>query len=301
MKALVGLDIGGTKAAVRVEDAEDRTVVVDTEIASPDWDAEPIAWGVSWIVRALDGALPPGAEVVALGVGAQGFDNPTLTEDYSRRLAALGYPTVAVNDAALLAPAAGLERCLGLIAGTGAIGVGWTESGRFLHAGGWGHVIGDDAGAAGLVRRATIAALRRHDDGLPDDGLLAALTGSFQVPDAERLARAVNDRPTMENWAPHAPVVFRAAAEGSATAAATIEAGAAHLATLVDQLLARGAVSDDVVVAGSVIARQPAYLELATRLITQAHPTLRVRLLDAAPVVGAVELASREQSALNGS
>jgi N-acetylglucosamine kinase-like BadF-type ATPase len=363
MSLLVGMDIGGTKAAVRVETLS-RVLVTEVVVPSPEWDAEPVADGVEWIAHTLESVLrslpadvsgdaarsadvsgdeagsagaPSGAagsagvasdasgsadarsgaagsgdaarfagvdasagggttaaSVAALGVGAQGLDNATIMLEYGAALTArLGIPTVAVNDAALIAPAAGLDQVIGLIAGTGAIGVGWTADGEFLAAGGWGSVIGDDAGAAGIVREAAKRALLRHDDGFDDDGLLAALLVSFGVADAERLARAVNDDPSTENWGPHAPVVFEAARSGSLEAQIVIEGAAQHLARLVRQLVAHGAVGSDVVAAGSVISAQPALFDRMSELVTAAHHRLRVRLLDRPPVAGATELAAR--------
>ena len=97
-------------------------------------------------------------------------------------------------------------------------------------------MLGDEGGAAAIVREATRAALTAHDEGLADDGLLAALLGAFGV-DAlragdgavERLTRLVNDEPTVENWAPRAPAVFAAAEDGSGLAMAVIEAAAAGI------------------------------------------------------------------------
>lgn len=97
-------------------------------------------------------------------------------------------------------------------------------------------VLGDEGGAAAIVREATLAALAARDEGLADDGLLAALLEAFGV-DAlgaeggavERLTRLVNDEPTVENWAPRAPAVFAAAEAGSGLAMAVIEAAAAGI------------------------------------------------------------------------
>jgi len=289
---LVGLDIGGTKCAVRIE-STDRELLVDTTIPSGDWDAEPLDAGIAWIRAALHRAVPTAFRTVAVGIGGQGLDNAALMDDFSARLtAALGIPVRAVNDAALLAPAAGEHDALGLIAGTGAIGVGWRADGGFVAAGGWGHVLGDDAGAAGIVREAVKRALYRHDDGLADDGLLAALLAAYGVAVAERLARVVNDEPSVENWAPHAKAVFDAAAAGSGDAALVIDGAAAHLARLVEQLIARGAGGRTVIAAGTVVTAQPLLFGRLAELLAVSRPEYVLRLLDRAPVEGAVQLAA---------
>jgi N-acetylglucosamine kinase-like BadF-type ATPase len=278
-EVIVGLDVGGTKTAVLVETVSGRELV-DTVVASEDWDAEPLEHGVAWIERCIASVVPADSTVVAVGIGAQGLD----TDDIATRFAAaVGYPAVAVNDAALLPAAAGLEQGIGIIAGTGSIAVGRDAHGRSLITGGWGWVIGDEAKAALLA----------HDESLPDDGLLAALCASFGVADAERLARAVNDEPTMQNWGPHAPAVFAAADAGSTLAIGVIEEAAANLVALVGQLVRRGAVGSTVVAAGSVIVGQPRLYEALERGLAAAHPDLELVLLTDPPVVGALALARR--------
>ncbi|CAN5244534.1 BadF/BadG/BcrA/BcrD ATPase family protein [soil metagenome] len=286
-QVLVGLDVGGTKTAVIIETVAGRELV-DTVVPSEDWDAEPLAHGVAWVERCIADLLPEGCEVVAVGIGAQGLDSNEISQGFA---AAVGYPAVAVNDAALLPAAAGLEDGLGVIAGTGSIGVGRDAAGSYVITGGWGWVIGDEAGAAGIVREATKAALRAHDESLPEDGLLSALCPAFGGEGAERLARDVNDEPTMDNWGPRAPAVFAAADEGSARAASVIEVAGANLAALVGQLVARGAVGSTVVAAGSVVVGQPRLFDALVRGVAATQPQLDVVLLTDPPVVGALALA----------
>ena len=286
---VVGLDIGGTKSTVVVE-AVDGARLVETTVASDGWDAEPLEHGVRWVTDLVRRTVPPGATVAAVGLGAQGLDTDAIAREFA---AAMPWPTTAVNDAALLVPAAGLDSGLGVIAGTGSIGVGRDAHGAAIITGGWGWVIGDEAGAAGIVREATRAALFAHDDGLSDDGLLSALLDAFGVEDAERLARSVNDEPTMDHWGSRAPAVFAAADAGSALASSVIDGAARSLARLVDQLLARGAVGSDVVAAGGVVVGQPRLYDAFAEWVALRHPSLEVHLLSRSPVEGAVALARR--------
>ncbi|MCU1578035.1 MAG: hypothetical protein JWP19_239 [Rhodoglobus sp.] len=287
-RVLVGLDVGGTKTAVLVESV-DGELLLDTSIPSQDWDAEPLEHGIRWVIDTVAHLIPE-HDIVAVGIGAQGLDSNEIAAAFAR---GLPWPTVAVNDAALLPAAAGLGEGLGIISGTGSIGVGRDAAGSYVITGGWGWVIGDEAGAAGIVREAVRAALAVHDSLAPDDGLLVALLGAFGVPSAERLARAVNDEPTMDNWAPRAPAVFAAADAGSALAASVIAAAADNLVTLVSQLRARGAVGDTVVAAGSVIVNQPRLFAALGRGLAVRHPELELVLLTDPPVLGALALARR--------
>ena len=152
----------------------------------------PSTHGVRWVTDLVRRTVPHGATIAAVGLGAQGLDTDAIAREFA---AAMPWPTTAVNDAALLVPAAGLDSGLGVIAGTGSIGVGRDAHGAAIITGGWGWVIGDEAGAAGIVREATRAALFAHDDGLPDDGLLAALLDAFGV-GRRRAARARRERRT---------------------------------------------------------------------------------------------------------
>jgi N-acetylglucosamine kinase-like BadF-type ATPase len=289
---LVGMDVGGTKAAIQaVTLAGD--VVVDETFSSTEWSATPPAVAAAWLSGVLAQALPDDSSIVAIGIGAQGCDTQAHCDELEHALGEVGLRARVVNDAALLAPAAGLDVAMGIIAGTGAIGVGTTSSGETLIAGGWGWVISDDAGAAGLVRTATVAALTAHEEQQADDGLLSSLEHAFGVDGPEALARAVNDEPTPENWGPRAPAVFAAADAGSALAAHVIDDAAAYLVRVTGWLLARGAQGADVVLAGSVIARQPRLEQSYRRQLALAHPALTVRLLAVQPVAGGVALARR--------
>lgn len=289
---LLALDIGGTKTHLIIEDTHG-TRLLDTVLHSREWDAEPADLAAEWIAERIKPHIPSGARIAAMAFGAQGINRAETADDLRKALAVHGLSSSIVNDASLIALAAGFPNGIGIIAGTGAIGVGTDAAGAHLATGGWGPVIGDEGGAAALVREATRAALRALDEGKPDDGLLGALISDFGVADAERLTRKVNDEPSSDNWAPHCPAIFAAAAAGSTLAVRVIDEGAQYLAALIDQLLARGAVGTDIVVAGSVIINQPPLFDAFSRHVSGRHPHLRVHKLMIPPVEGAVFLARR--------
>ena len=295
-QVVAGLDVGGTKLAVRVETL-DGTRLVDAEFAATGWGAVPAEQAADWLTGRLAPVLPTGARVLAVGIGAQGCDAPEIAANLEDALAARGLPATVVNDGALLVPAAGLAAGIGVVAGTGSVAIGTDKAGGTLLAGGWGWVLGDEGGGAAIVREATRAALAAHDSGEADDGLLAALQQAYGVATPERLARAVNDDPTPANWAPHAPAVFTAADGGSVLAAAVIEAAAAALTCMVSRLVARGAVGSAVVAAGSVITRQARLAGAFRAELKRRHPDLDFRLLAQPPTAGAVALARRRLSA----
>jgi len=290
MKVLVGADVGGTKLAVRVE-SPDGEVRADVEIAAEGWESTPVDEAARWLLDHLSRVVPEGDEIAAVGVGAQGCDTRDHCVHLGAALEARGVPAAVVNDAALLVPAAGLDAGIGIIAGTGSIGVGTGADGDVLFAGGWGWVLGDEGSAPAIVREATRAALTAYDCGQGDDGLLSALLAHYGDPDPQTLARTVNDEPTPGNWGSAAPAVFRAADAGSALAVRVVDQAAAQLQTLVSRLVARGATGGTVVAAGSVLVHQPRLAAALRAQLARAHPTLTLHLLQVPPVTGAVALA----------
>ncbi|MFC4031680.1 BadF/BadG/BcrA/BcrD ATPase family protein [Streptomyces polygonati] len=286
----MGADVGGTKLAVRVETPEG-AVRADVEVPAAGWEAAPVDRAARWLLDHLGRAVPSGDEIAAVGVGAQGCDTQEHCAHLAAALESLGVPATVVNDAALLVPAAGLDHGIGVIAGTGSIAVGADPAGTVLFAGGWGWVLGDEGSAPAIVREAAKAALGAYDAGREDDGLLSALLAHYGDPDPQTLARSVNDEPTTANWGPAAPAVFRAAAAGSSLALGVVDEAAVQLTALVGRLRGRGARGRTVVAAGGVLVGQPLLADRLRAHLATAHPDLTLRLLDVAPVTGAVALA----------
>ncbi len=289
---LVGVDVGGTKVAIRAQ-AWNGEMVTDRVLPAAGWRVEPAAGAAAWLLARINEALPPGFTVAAAAIGAQRCN----TDDRARILeAALGdrgvHATV-VNDAMLVVPAAGVDEGLGVIAGTGSIAVGRTASGRFVLAGGWGWVLGDEGSAVGLVREAARVALLAHDEGHDDPELLRRLEVAFDAPDPDQLTLAITEDASPAHLGPAAPAIFAAAEAGSPLAQRVIASGAAALATLVDRLQAKGAAGRVVVAAGGVMTGQPRLFEAFRDRVQRVHPDLEVRLLETAPVAGALVLARR--------
>lgn len=137
--------------------------------------------------------------------------------------------------------------------------------------------------------RAVLDALDRQE---VTDPLVPAILAAFEVADPADLAMAVTRGSTAESWGRHAPAVFAAADAGSALAAAVVERAAVDLADCVRRLLGRGVRADCAVAGGSVITTQPRLRERFLAELRASHPDLRVRVLERAPVAGALELAA---------
>lgn len=289
---LVGVDVGGTKVAVRAEAASGE-MVIDRTLPATGWAIEPADQAAEWLLGRVREALPPGSTVRAAAIGAQRCNTEERARALELALRDRGMPTTVVNDAMLLVPAAGLQDGLGVIAGTGSIGVGRTAAGRFLVAGGWGWVLGDEGSAVDLVRKAIRAVLVAAEEGRPDGELLRGLQTAFEARDLDQLVLAVTEHPSPARLARAAPAVFLAAAAGSTLARQVIEAGAGALATLVDRLRRSGAVGRVVVASGGVITHQRPFFEGFRDRVRRTNPDLEVTLLQGSPVAGAMVLARR--------
>lgn len=286
--ALVGIDVGATKTHVRVERINGE-VLHDNVFATPLWRAQPYANKAKLIASWIHEALPKD-RVAAFVLGAQGCDNEADSEKLRQCLGPLlDAPTLVVNDAQLLAAAAERPGSIELTAGTGSIAVGHTSDGKSAFTGGWGWLLGDEGGAAGLVRDAVRRLARSKDEQCDPDLLeqkLLEVSGAADLKDLNTMMMQGGGS-AFTTWA---PVLFDAADEGSAIAVAVIESGAKELHRLVELLIAKGIRAKAVVAAGSVIVNQRRLAEsLRTSLAQSAG--LELVVLHTPPVHGAIRLA----------
>ncbi len=288
---VLGIDVGGTKTHLRALAGDHR--VVDHVRTSGGWRPHDTAAAADWLAGLVREALPADARPAALAVGAHACETPPQCARIRAALeSALDVPALVVGDAELLVPAAGLDKGVGLVAGTGSVAVGRLPDGTAVQVGGWGAVLGDEGGAAGLVREAARAAWAAHDRGEEPDELALGLVASFGVPEVPALGAALESATDVSaEWGRHAPVVFTAAEAGSTLARTVIAEAGRSLAALVARLAARGAVVDDVVVAGGTVLSQPALYDAFTASLAETVPAARARPLREPPVEGAVTLA----------
>ncbi len=302
---LNGIDVGATKTRLArgvclaptgsrtpVGSLAEVTVLEEHVVATPSWRTGPPEQNAAALALLVVDAFGVDALEAPLAVGAHGCDSTELCRALARTLGEhfLG-PVRVVNDAELMPWAMGRVGGIGLVVGTGSIAVSRDENDELLTAGGWGWILGDEGGASGLVREATRAVLARLDDGNGLDRLGRRLFAAFGVSEGPQLAMALSDDPEAHLWGLHAPEVFRAAAEGSTDARRVIHTAADRLAEMVAQLRGRGVASREVVAGGSVIVGQPLMRSAVASALARRCPDVRLSILDAAPVLGAVRLA----------
>ncbi|MFI7013805.1 BadF/BadG/BcrA/BcrD ATPase family protein [Streptomyces sp. NPDC050164] len=288
---VVGIDVGGTKTHLRALTGDEG--VVDRVRSSAGWRPHEPDAAAGRLAALVRDALPAHARPSAVAVGAHACETPRQCQAIRAALQErLGVPALVVGDAELLVPAAGLDKGVGLVAGTGSVAVGRLPDGALVQVGGWGAVLGDEGGAAGLVREAARAVWAAHDRGEEPDALAAGLVAAFGVAEVPALGAALEAATDVSaQWGRHSPVVFAAAEAGSPLARAVIAEGGRALAALVVRLAGRGVAVDDVVVAGGTVLAQPALYAAFTSALAESLPAARPQPLRVPPVEGAVALA----------
>lgn len=295
--ARIGIDVGGTKTHVVVAAGAD--TLLDRVVPTSAWQQGEItdsAENAGRLLALVEHVADPSDPLV---VGAHGIDSEHQADLFSGWIAdRRPGPFRVVNDVELLAAAAGHAPSICVIAGTGSKVVGWAADGTLLAAGGHGYLIDDPGSAPALVRDAVRAVVTALDAGEQEEALGVALRAEFDaLSDADLSARfsaVVDDR----RWGALAPVVFDCARSGSRLALDVITAAGAELAGQVATVHRRGAVAEQVVCAGGVIAGQPLLLEALESALGRLGLRLPVRLLTVPPVMGAVTLATRLALAL---
>ncbi|MEU2779214.1 BadF/BadG/BcrA/BcrD ATPase family protein, partial [Streptomyces sp. NPDC007162] len=272
---VVGVDVGGTKTHLRALAGAEQ--VADHVRPSSGWRPHDPAAAARWLTELVRDALPVHARPAALAVGGHACETPRQCAWIAAELRdLLGVPVRVVGDAELLVPAAGLDKGVGLVAGTGSVAVGRSADGSPVQVGGWGAVLGDEGGAAGLVREAARAVWAAHDRGEAPDALATGLIAAFEVAEVPALGAALESATDVSaQWGRHAPALFAAADAGSLIARDVIAEGGRALAALVARLAARGLAVDDVVVAGGTILSQPRLYEAFAAALAEAVPGAR--------------------------
>lgn len=289
---IIGVDIGGTKTHLRLRsDTGERDLVIPTS----DWRHREWQRDANALVELIT-RFAEGKTVAAIGVGAHGCDDKAECQAFENAFkAATPLPVRVVNDAELMPAAFGLERQIGLVAGTGSIAVCRTAEGEMLVAGGWGWIIGDEGSAASLVREAARAvALHLDRGGSGEEPLVRHLFGELAIPSAARIGSRLGSLGGAKEVGRHASLVFDAAAEGSALADTVIRDGARALAELVARLRLRGSKATAAVAGGSVIASQPRLWNAFRSAVAEiCGAEMSLHLHQGPPVEGAIVLADR--------
>ena len=286
--ALVGLDIGGSKTAgLRVEAGE---VVREAEAGS----ASLVSVGEAEAGRQLDALLERlGRDgVAAVCAGAAGADSPEGVARLARLLGERlpGAAVRVVHDTQLILAAAEVEAGVAVIAGTGSVAWGIRLDGVHARAGGWGYLLGDEGSGYGVAREAVRQVLGELDRAEPVGPLAERLLADCGLARREHLLDHFYATPERRYWAQRARVVFEL--EDEAACRHIAEGAADALTGLAATVAGRLGLAGPVVLAGGLAVHQPRLQELVRERLGE-RGIRDVRVLDKAPVLGAVRLAER--------
>ncbi len=178
--------------------------------------------------------------------------------------------------------------CAAVICGTGSMAAGRLGDGTVLHAGGWGHLLGDEGSGYALSLDAVKAAIRGGEGSGVPTALTAAALRFFAVRDLDGLIGRFYDPPISRSAvAAFAPQFFECAAAGDAAAQQILSDHARSLAGTAFSLLRRFPPETPVGLWGGIFEHQPAFRDAFAACVREAYPC-RIGLLPVPPVYGAV-------------
>ncbi len=303
---LIGVDGGGTATEAWI--AEPGCQVLGRGTAGP---SNAKAVGLEAARRALDAAIRAAfdnaglapAPVAIACLGLAGFDRTDDRKILSGWVneARWADRLVLVNDGDLVV-AAGTPAGwgVGVIAGTGSIAVGRAPDGRTARAGGWGHLIGDEGSAYGVVLEALRLVARCADGRNPRlsgrDPLTERLCAALGVVEASQIVTTLYssgfDRARIASLAPAVLVACTEAPEFGQRL--LVPAGAALADTVAAVARALGWLSGELPLAaagGFLLSATTVFHEMIDSLSRRGYQVAVTPVSE--PVRGAVILAER--------
>ncbi len=294
---VMGIDGGATKTLAAVLDLETKALHLAHGGPSNE-DAVGVSAAVGALLQAADDALRLAAisaeDLGAAVLAVAGTDTDAVAEHVR---AARTDAWIVVNDVvAAWATATGAAPGLAAIAGTGSNVFGVGSDGRGWRAGGWGHLLGDEASGYWLGIQSIKAALRDREASGPETALSDAAPAFFGVASVEAVASLVYSKPlTKSEIAGFAIETAKLAEDGDAVARALYERGAEELgvqiAAVIRQTGLQGAFPVGLI--GSAFKAGPVFIEPLARAVRECAPDATVATVEMAPVGGSLLLAAR--------
>jgi N-acetylglucosamine kinase-like BadF-type ATPase len=183
----------------------------------------------------------------------------------------------------------GLENLEGycLIAGTGSIALGRSETGVLVRSGGHGYMLGDEGSAAWIGRTAIARTLRSLEDRDIITDMLPLILETTRLSQKDELIRYVHHDADKAKIARLAPVITQAARKGDPLALDILRTGAEELVLLVKSVLGQSPWIKrmELVLAGGVIEHD----EIVTNKLKESLAKDFPRLLVSSPKGTALE------------
>lgn len=299
MTYVVAADGGNSKTdLVLATEAGDVLARVSGAGTRPYLDGLPAtAAGLVELTRsALAAAGLPADTAVAVGsyhLANVDFEDEEIAMHAALRAADVAERIEVVNDTfAVLRAGSPRGWGIAVVSGAGINAVGIRPDGRHERFLGIGATSGDWGGGRAVAIAAIGAAVRAGDWRGPDTALRGLILREFGD-EPEKVAVAAHRREISEReLLAFAPVVFAAAADGDAVATGIVHRLADEVTSFASALLRRMQLCDsdvDVVLGGGTLqSGQQVLTERIETRLRQVAPRFRLRMLDVAPVVGAL-------------
>jgi N-acetylglucosamine kinase-like BadF-type ATPase len=197
------------------------------------------------------------------------------------------------TDMDLTLEAIGEGAALVLIAGTGSAAVGRDARGTIARVGGHGYLLGDEGSAYHVGQRAVLESLRYFERTGADTPLGKKILSEIGAAGWAALQSRVYASPD-EVFPRLFPIVLQAAESGDATARSVVEACAAALAELVDDLAERLQLQSQrfrLAKTGGMLGRSVWFDERLAYYLRRAAPLAEVSDLQLSPAEAAAHLA----------
>ncbi|PQO45698.1 BadF/BadG/BcrA/BcrD ATPase family protein [Blastopirellula marina] len=173
---------------------------------------------------------------------------------------------------------------VGLIAGTGSVGIGRNAAGEIALAGGWGPLVGDDGSGFALGKDAIRHAFNQLEQGAAADRLTEVVCQQLGASTATeiraKLAAAADQRSLIAQLA---KVVVSEAVEGDRSASSIISKGVFYLTELVKHLRTRlklGEAPLTINVSGGLFQQSDYYCGRLKEMLGEAGVACQIHLLD---------------------
>jgi N-acetylglucosamine kinase-like BadF-type ATPase len=300
MRFVLGFDGGGTKTECVLMD-EAGLVRADARGGPSNPMRVGFGGALAAVCEAGRTAMQQGkvstSDIGVLCAGLAGLGHPD-SQRKMKKLLAEEFPGVDVyvcTDIDLLLEAAGKRRAIVLLAGTGSWAVGRDVNGQVIRVGGHGPLLGDEGSAYDVGRRATIAALREADRGIPDSALATRILRELRASDWEDLQLRVYRTPD-EVFPRIFPVIADAADGGDPAARGLLQDAASDLAGLVVDLMERLQLDGEkflLVKSGGMMGRSPYFDKLLDERLRLAAPEAEFGALIVTAAQAAARLALR--------
>lgn len=282
MKYAAGLDGGGTKTAVTVLDGKGRTVHTfeSGAINYNGQDEASVRASLELIVGAIARVCGGLEHCTQMCIGAAGVSNPTAVTRLETTVRACGYAgglTIVGDQETALYGGHDREFGMILIAGTGSICFGRTDSGLAHRTGGFGHLIDDEGSGYSIGRDLLAALVRAHDGRLPGFSFTRQIHERLGLASIQEIIRFVYDKGTnKKDIAALAPILSEACEAGDETALAIAVKSARSLFELVVPVAEKlSAQEGDLAMAGSVLLSNRFIQEAFLDLLKARYPGMR--------------------------